>query len=198
MQAVDACLRINTAEDPQLKERVRDGSLFLWECAACGKTNLIRRGCLYHDPERKLMLWLPGEDAVDDRLLLATEQELPDYTLRRVADVGSLMEKVLVFDAGLEDTVMEMCKWVSRIELAETMPDKREALLAAPFKFFRMEGADNELVLSFPMDGQMYSSRVGFNVYEDCRGILQRNPAALGTLTGFARVDADWIASLMR
>ena len=197
-QAVDTFLSVNTAENPELREKVRDGSLFLWECDACGGKNLLRNNFLYHDPDRRLMVWLLGEGAVDEKQLLATARELPDYTLRRVGDVGSLIEKVNIFDAGLEDTVMEMCKWVSRQELAETMGDRRAQVLAAPFKFFRLEGADHELVLSFPMGGQMYSSRVGFNVYEDCRGILQRNPAAVEALDGFARVDAEWIEGMMR
>ena len=195
-QAVDTFLSVNTAENPELKEKVRDGSLFVWECAACGRTQLLRRDFLYHDPERRLMIWLLGEGAVDESRLDATARELPEYTLRRVSDAGSLVEKVLIFDAGLEDTVMELCKWVSRQELAETMGERRDRVLAAPFKFFRMEGADNDLVLSFPLDGQMFSARVGFNVYEDCRGILQRNASLLDGLSGFARVDANWAESL--
>ena len=197
-QAVDTFLSVNVAEDPDLKERVRDGSLFLWECEACGRSNLIRSNCLYHDPARRLMIWLLEGGAVDEAKLAATAGELDGYTLRRVGDVGSLIEKVNLFDAGLEDTVMEMCKWVSRQELADSMKERRREILAAPFKFFRMEGADNELILSFPLDGKMMSVRVGFHVYEDCRGILQRNADVLAHLTGFARVDADWIASLMR
>ena len=197
-QAVDTFLSVNVAEEPELRDRVRDGSLFLWECEACGGSSLVRSSCLYHDPGRKLMIWLLEGGAVDEAKLAATADELPDYTLRRVSDVGSLIEKVKIFDASLDDRVMEMCKWVSRQELADSMPEQKPEILAAPFKFFRMEGADNDLILSFPLDGKMMSVRVGFHVYEDCRGILQRHADVLSSLRGFARVDADWIASLMR
>ena len=31
---------INVALDPELKARVKDGSLFVWECPYCGHRNL--------------------------------------------------------------------------------------------------------------------------------------------------------------
>ena len=57
---------INTAEDPELKARVKDGSLFLWECPHCGKTNLSVGQTIYHDPEEKLMIWLLPEGLVPE------------------------------------------------------------------------------------------------------------------------------------
>ena len=38
---------------------------------------------------------------------------------------------------------------------------------------------------------------IGFNVYEDCRGIVQRNPS-MKPQPGFARVDADWVTAFLR
>ena len=53
---------INVAQDPDLKARVRDGSLFVWECPYCGARNLLKYQTLYHDPAEKLMVWLlPGD-----------------------------------------------------------------------------------------------------------------------------------------
>ena len=46
---------INVAADPDLKARVRDGSLFVWECPHCGARNLLKYQTLYHDPAEKLM-----------------------------------------------------------------------------------------------------------------------------------------------
>ena len=43
---------INTADSPELRDKVKDGSLFLWECPHCGQVNLARYDTLYHDPER--------------------------------------------------------------------------------------------------------------------------------------------------
>ena len=193
---------INTAEEPELKTGVKDGSIFLWECPHCGKTNLASGQTIYHDPEEKLMVWLlppgiVGEDKVkiiEDSLIKASEA-LEGYTFRRVDDVGSLIEKVNIHDAGLDDTAIEMCKYVTKMELAEKGGDK--AALEAPFKFFRIDGPDNELSFTYPAEGHMQVVQIGFNVYEDCAGIIRRNPA-LKPSGGFPRIDQGWITRFFR
>ena len=85
---------INVAEDPELKARVKDGSLFVWECPYCGHRNLAKYQTLYHDPQAKLMVWLlPGEE-MPPKAVEEAVKELDGYTLRRVREVGDLIEKV--------------------------------------------------------------------------------------------------------
>lgn len=184
---------INTALDPELKAKVRDGSLFVWECPYCGARNLAKYETLYHDPDSKFMVWLlPGESrppkAVEDAV-----KELEGYTLRLVREPGDLMEKVNIHDAGLEDSVMEMCKWVTQRELEAKYPDAANAKL----RFLRLEGADNDLVFALPLGGSLQTINVGFNVYEDARGIIGRNPSVKPE-EGFAEVDADWVGRFFR
>ena len=203
---------IRVGDDPSLKARVKDGSLFVWTCPRCGAANLARYQTLYHDPGARLMVWLlpsgvvsPEEqDSVERRLNDLSAQlkggdPLDGYTLRRVDDVGSLIEKVNIFDAGLDDIVLEICKYVTRLELAEKADDPAQAaaLMDAPFKFYRMEGADNEIILTFPEEGQMKAVNIGFNVYEDGRRILSRN-SSVRLSGGFARVDAAWLEQFFR
>ena len=190
---IDVRQSINVALDPELKARVKDGSLFVWECPYCGHRNLALYQTLYHDPDAKLMVWLlPGEAQPPQQVADAVKQ-LDGYTLRMVREVGDLIEKVNVHDAGLDDTVLEMCKWVTRRELAEKNPEAIHARL----RFLRTEGADNELVMAFPLNGQMQVVNIGFNVYEDARGILLRNPS-VKPAEGFAQIDADWIEQFFR
>ncbi len=184
---------INTALDPELKARVRDGSLFVWECPYCGHRNLAKYQTLYHDPDAKLMVWLlPGTEMPPQKVADAVK-DLDGYTLRLVREVGDLIEKVNIHDAGLDDSILEICKWVTRRELAAKNPEA----LQAPLKFLRLEGADNDLVLAFPLGGQMQVVNVGFNVYEDARGILSRHPD-IKPDAGFAQVDAAWIERFFR
>ena len=184
---------INTALDPEVKARVKDGSLFVWECPYCGHRNLAVYQTLYHDPDNRLMVWLlPGEQQAPQAVEEAVK-DLEGYTLRLVRNVGDLVEKVNIHDAGLEDTVLEMCKWVTRRELSAKNP----AAMDAALRFLRLEGADNELVMAFPLEGQMQVVNVGFNVYEDARGILSRHPA-IGPAPGFAQIDPAWIDQFFR
>ena len=184
---------INTALDPELKARVKDGSLFVWECPYCGQRNLALYQTLYHDPDARLMVWLLPGQAEPPQQVARAVKELEGYTLRLVREAGDLVEKVNIHDAGLDDTVLEMCKWVTRRELADKNPEAMDAHL----RFVRMEGADNELVLAFPLGGQMQLVNIGFNVYEDARGILSRNPA-VRPAEGFAQVDAAWLDRFFR
>lgn len=191
--SIDIRPSINVALDPQLKARVKDGSLFVWECPYCGTRNLARFQTLYHDPDNKLMVWLlPGEEQPPKAVEEAVK-ELEGYTLRRVKEVGELIEKVNIHDAALDDTVLEMCKWVTVRELEAKYPGAQEATL----RFLRTEGADNDLVFALPLNGQMQVINVGFNVYEDARGILSRNPA-VKPAEGFAVVDQGWIGRFFR
>lgn len=193
---------INVGQDPSLKSKVKDGSLFMWECPHCGAANLAAGQTIYHDPENRLMIWLLPQGILPEERVKALEAQLEassdaleGYVLRRVEDVGSLIEKVNIFDAGLEDTVIEMCKYVSKMELAEKEEEKD--ILETPFKFFRIDGPDHDLEFSYPKEGRMHGVRIGFNVYEDCAGILRRNPSVKPS-GGFARVDQSWIARFFK
>ena len=184
---------INVASDPQLKERVRDGSLFVAECPYCGTRNLLKYNTLYHDPSARLMVWLlPGEDVPPAQVEEAVKQ-LDGYTLRLVREPGDLIEKVCIADAGLEDTVMEVCKWVTRQELAAKYPDAAQARLC----FLRLEGADHDLVMALPLNGTMNTINVGFNVYEDAAGILSRNPS-IAPAPGFSQINSTWANGIFR
>lgn len=200
---------INTADNPELKDKVRDGSLFLWECPHCGQMNLAKYETLYHDPAAKLMVWLMPEGDISETQMKAITMHtkaMGGYTLRRVKDMGSLMEKVLVNDAGLNDVAVEMCKYVTKLEMVQKMAEQeqKDAFMASVFHFYRCSsddaGSDQKvgegslLTFMYGMDGQMMGVNVGWNVYQDCIGILERNPQ-MQPAEGFELVDASWLAS---
>ena len=43
---------------------------------------------------------------------------------------------------------------------------------ALELRFLRLSGSDNEIIFTYPQDGEMKMIAVGFNVYEDCCRIL--------------------------
>ena len=121
------------------------------------------------------------------------------YTLRRVNDMGSLMEKVLINDAGLDDVVLEMCKYVTKLEMVQTTigVEQKDDFMASTFHFYKSEGEDARiLTFMYALDGQMQGVNIGWNVYQDCEGILSRNPQ-IKPADGFAKIDAEWLESVM-
>ena len=193
--AVTTYPSINTAQQPDLKARVRDGSLFVWECPHCGARNLLKYQTLYHDPAEKLMVWLLPGDAVLPQAVVDAVRELDGYTLRLVREVGDLVEKVNIHASGLDDLSVEICKYVTRLEMADTQ--KRADLQDVPMKFYRLDGPDGDLVFTFPQDGEMKAVNVGFRVYEDARGILGRHQE-IRPEPGFALIDAAWLGRYFR
>ena len=194
---LDAWPGINVAEEPELKAKVKDGSLFIWECPGCRKANLASYQTIYHDPAERIMVWMLPEGLIPEdkveaigRQIEASSDQTGEYVFRRVGDIGSLIEKVNIFDAGLDDRIIEMCKYVTKMELAEKEGGPAGEL---SLKFYRMDGPDNDLEFSYPKDGKMLGVRIGFNVYGDCAGILRRNPS-IKPSRGFSIVDQTWIA----
>ena len=194
---------INIADNPELKAKVADGSLFLWECPHCGQVNLAKYETLYHDPAGKLMVWLIPSGEVSETQMQAITMHtkaMGGYTLRRVNDMGSLMEKVLIAEAGLDDMVLEMCKYVTKLEMVQKTvgAEQKDEFMASVFHFYRSEGDADERILTFMygIDGQMLGVNIGWNVYKDCSGILERNPQ-VKPAEGFAKVDSEWLASVL-
>ncbi len=192
---------INTADNPELKAKVMDGSLFLWECPHCGQVNLAKYETLYHDPAAKVMFWLGPRGEISETQMQAITMHtkaMGGYTLRRVNDMGTLMEKVLTAEAGLNDVVLEMCKYVTKLEMVQkSVPaDQKDEFMASAFHFYRAEGEGDERILTFMygLGGQMLGVNIGINVYNDCAGILERNPQ-IKPADGFERIDADWLSS---
>ncbi len=192
---------LNTADNPELKAKVMDGSLFLWECPHCGQTNLAKYEILYHDPERKVMLWLMPKGEISEAQMKAITMHtkaMGGYTLRLVGDMGTLMEKVLIAEAGLDDVVLEMCKYVTKLEMVQkNIPaEHKEEFMASIFHFYRCieEGDEQFMTFSYALRGHMFGMNVGMNVYQDCLGILERNPK-IRPGDGFEKIDAEWLSS---
>ena len=184
---------INVAQDPELKTKVLDGSLFLWECPDCGTSNLVAYDCLYHDPEEKIMVWmLPfGEpEGAEKTAIMNQARAMGEYRLRIVKNAGDLMEKLIIFESGLDDRCMELVKYVAGKE----MPG------VSRLHFYRMQ--DDAMVFSGMRtspehpQGVMEGFGIGLNVYEDCQGILTRNPD-IASGEGFCIVDAAWVDSIL-
>lgn len=165
---------VNVAESPELKDKILSGEFFTWTCVECGTKNLINYPFLYHDSDSSLMI-------LETSTNIKSEGLPEGYTGRIVRSFGDLIEKIKIFDSGLDDIIIEMCKFITLQEM-----NKELAL-----KFLKLDGADSELVFAYPLDDKMELLSVGFNVYEDCAGIVKRNREMRAT--DLVVVDQNWI-----
>ena len=116
---------INTKESPALKEKVRDGSLFQFVCPKCGAKTTVDYPFLYHQPEdhyminygrledgRKALEMLRGKGVALKDWAAEMEKTTRPYVLRAVDDRLAFREKLFIFDAGLDDRLVEIYKFM--------------------------------------------------------------------------------------
>lgn len=177
---------VNVRVAPEKKAAILGGELFLAECPVCGNRQLLNFPFLYHDPDSRLMIWLGADESTRSRAtdVLSATPEMEDYRIRLVDSPGELIEKIKIFDAGLDDIAIELCKYVTSREAGEDLP----------LKFLQLDGAAGELHFACPRDGKMDILAVGLNVYEDGCGILARNPGIEQNAKGPVKIDQAWLS----
>jgi hypothetical protein len=103
---------VNVTIDPALKEDVLTDRLQQHSCPSCGLKFNLNTDLLYHDMRGKFMIYFQAPKAgpaplIPDKLL---QLALPGYQNRFVTSWNQLREKIGIFDAGLNDTLIELLK----------------------------------------------------------------------------------------
>jgi predicted nucleic-acid-binding Zn-ribbon protein len=99
---------VNVTTDPQLKLGILTDSLFMMTCKNCGNSFLINHELLYIDEKADLtILVAPDLEKLD---LSSVRLEAKTSINRIVTSVIDLKEKIVIFDAGLDDRAIELSK----------------------------------------------------------------------------------------
>ena len=53
------------------------------------------------------------------------------------------------------------------------------------------------MTFTYPKGSDMEMIAVGFNVYEDCAGIVRRNPEMRRAAEGLVCIDREWLAQFV-
>lgn len=121
---------LNLTRNPWIRQSILDGTLNTWRCPACERLLMLERPFSYTDLQRKqLMLvgprhhqprWRQAERDIEDlfHIYVANEpsrtlfsaQELADFRVRAVFGYAALREKLLLWDQGLDDALIEVLK----------------------------------------------------------------------------------------
>jgi hypothetical protein len=102
---------VNVTLDPEAKERILAKEFFLHKCPFCGSGISLNYQCLFHDMDKKLMIFKTN----------ATKEELDDietpfddlkgeYRQRVVRTIDEFYEKVIIFENGYDDVAVELYK----------------------------------------------------------------------------------------
>jgi hypothetical protein len=112
---------ISAGENPELREKILDETLFDWECPKCGYKARFVYPCLYHDKDKKFMIYVVpngNDSALQSVDISEAFPQFKELTKRVVTTPTELKEKILILEAGLNDLAVELVK-VALIDVAE-------------------------------------------------------------------------------
>ena len=191
---------ITVKDSKDLKADLLAGKINIFTCSSCSHFGLVPTPLLYHDEEKKLMIsFTPCNDmALKARLYnnvcesskASGELEAyEEYNLRFVCDYNSLLEKILIFDAQLNDKAIEVIKLLI---LAQN-PEKQNNRTC-------MFGKKDKEVLEFMIqdteENMLYTSQVPYETYETIWQQLRYSGVKPYSF-GWEMVDAEYATSLI-
>lgn len=109
---------VDVERDKETWKSVQDGSLFRFDCPDCGYPMELGYSFLCQDSAIRQYIYL-CRDSLDDggtlqeaarRAQTLAQGSTSDAILRVVCTMGELEEKLRVFENGLDDRIIEVCK----------------------------------------------------------------------------------------
>lgn len=143
---------ISADTEPALRQKILDETLFDWQCPHCGYQAELVYPCLYHDKEQKFMIYLVPEGSEQDLKKVEVDTRFPQLAgvrKRAVTSPMELKEKVLIYEAGLDDVGVELVK----AGLAAIVEEKQNKAVEAGCFCFANQGTDRMGFLFF-MEGE--------------------------------------------
>lgn len=191
--------RIDVGAEKGAKEKLLKGEFFHFICPECGYASELHYGSLYVDRGIRELIYLAEEkEAAPSEAEKAAEAAAADLSFRKRGDsllrivhsAEDLREKLLIFDNGLDDRLVEICKGVS---LSQFPSDDHYYVTDIRYDVI---GEQEVLRLRCSDDTEQYV--LGFDgLYQQ---IYEQFDALLPPLRGacFICVDLDYAAALMR
>ena len=101
------------------------GKLFEVECKNCGLRTHVNYPILVNDMEHDVMIWYTYPDGIEEtEKALVSMKKMYNGHLRIVTDQADLREKVAIFNAGLDDRIIEILKAIVMAQVQDQLADK--------------------------------------------------------------------------
>jgi len=200
LQEVTLWQSITAADSPDLKEDLLKGKINIFHCPSCGQTALVPLPLLYRDDSVKLLIsFTPCDDDLTRAKLYekvkTTSREsgelknFDDYNLRFVSEYNTFLEKVLIFDNGLHDKVVELLKLLVLMQDTDNMPHRT-------CMFGKKDGDELEFLVHDKKEEQLYTSRIPMTTYETIKEQL-RNSGIKYKSFDWEIIDSDYASRML-
>ena len=171
---------INAKENPELKRRVLDETLFDWRCTRCNYFAAMAYSFLYTDPDAGYIICVTpaGEGSMTE-----PTQEIQDFTKRSVRNLAELKEKILIFDAGFDDVAVQLVKNALCTIIRKTYQVDR-----VHGYFSRVNNGEMEFAIFLPRKYEPVYHSTKLEVYRQSQEVLRSLDFV--DPQGFAKVDS--------
>ncbi len=201
LQEMNVWSSITAIDSPDLKKELLSRKINIFCCDDCCQQALVPAPLLYHDSEKKLLISFTPCNEREKKLSLFTEiknaskesgelLEYEDYNLRFVTDYDELMEKILIFDNGLQDKVIEVLK----VLILSQEPDKAENRVAL---FGKVTPDGLEFLVKDTKENQFYTSKIPKDSYNLIYEQLRQSGVKYKSFD-WEIIDIDYGTSLLR
>lgn len=201
-QKITICQAVNVTTDPELREKVLSGEIFQFTCAQCGYRGFAGHPFVYEDKETNGGFLIYLEPDCTDRVVGIEGGDLADQVIYRerpmrlVVDLNSLKEKVYIFEAGLDDRVVELFKMLTMTKMygddPEEVPDE--------LLFTQLDDAeDGERIIlfaAFRESRYLGVLELPYSLYQTC--LVAGEHIWDMPVTECAVIDQDWIIGQLR
>lgn len=190
-----------TADDsPDLKDDLLKGRVNIFRCKECSQCALVPEPLLYTDAKNKLMIsFSPCDEAKRAELFEKIKETsrksgeleaLDGYNLRFATEYNELLEKILIFDNGLNDKVVEVIKLLVLMQESDKM-EQRVCI------FGKRDAESIEFMVQDKKEEQIYTSKVPMLTYETVSRSLRESGVKFKSFN-WELVDAEYASKLLR
>jgi len=131
---------VNVRENPDLRDALMAGRLNAVTCEGCGHRFRVDKPLLYHDPDRRFMIFLrptPEARAAEAEnefrgmveALAARSPSTPTPAMHLVLDHVELVERIFLLEAGLDERIVEYIKHTIHAKNLDRLDPARRRLL---------------------------------------------------------------------
>lgn len=187
---------INAEKNPELKEQLSEGKLFIQHCEKCGHENIVVSSMLYEDPGKHLLIEMvpKGENKEGARLEKAyldssVIENIGSYRKRIVHEPNELLEKIAITDEDLDDRVIEIMKLSAAVSILDHQKITVSDMYFSPSEKEREFDVlvNNEFYGTIPFREDLYQE-----IQSSYIPLLNRHEASASL------IDMDWAMEVIR
>lgn len=183
---------VNANEDTDLREKALSGDLFRHECPSCHKQFMVQNPLIYTDREHKFVLWLSQNEVGNVLTKYAAPLAKQGFKLRRVSTIQEFIEKIEIFEDGMDDVAVELAKYDSFIEFLDNKKGKAEDVTSIEYQRTK----DEVMKINIRMADKGVSFLIPVNMIEE--ELKAEKDLYEIHDEDFPLINADWILTLFQ